>query len=26
MQGLGSGGVVVQYDDFAPLCHGTIVP
>jgi hypothetical protein len=26
VQGLGSGGVVVQYDDFAPLCHGTIVP
>jgi hypothetical protein len=26
VQGLGSGGVVVQHDDFAPLCHGTIVP
>jgi hypothetical protein len=27
MEGLGSGGIVVQHDDLqAVLCHGTIVP
>ena len=26
VNGLGSGGIVVEHDDLEPLCHGTIVP
>jgi hypothetical protein len=26
MHGLRAGGVVVQNNDFEPICHGTIVP
>ena len=26
VHGLGAGGVVVEHDDFEPVCHGTIVP